>query len=51
MCNEYVQALFAAKQTPEPPRSKEAEEAGAALVYGTGSIEKYLRAKRAAAKR
>jgi response regulator of citrate/malate metabolism len=45
MYNETLRSILAAMQRPEPPRSKAAEEAGAALNYSTGTIEQYLKAK------
>jgi hypothetical protein len=45
MVNQYVQDLLAAKLARETPRSKEAQDAGAALVCGTGTVAQYLAAK------
>jgi hypothetical protein len=46
MSADTIRSILIAMQRPEPPRSKAAEEAGAALNYGTRTIEEYLRAKR-----
>ena len=46
MYDENVRAILAAMQKSEMPRSKAAEEGGAALNYRTGTIEQYLKAKR-----